>query len=566
MRKDTVRMRDVELKENSKALLENGNGEEFHRRCGNEFIVGSTKGGEFYGVYQINSSSSDQLREIEAQVSASGALGSWSASGDFQQSIRKLSELYSMSFRTYIYGVASNVEKPTTADEMIDFAQKFPQYVEDAGREYLATCMNYETCDNYPIIEEPNQIDIERQKQVLESLADHRLRILNIIASIEYILYHSEQFEPFNSTSLTNEANKLRDAVNLIVAAASRCLNDWQECELLNNLPDPAAISLPKRMDSNVIGAIALAKEAAQRAQRHAQACDLHTRKIVEISRQIKIGSDGVTLANQAKTELSDAKTALMMTQQALVDARTTNAVTDEVLQWIELAEEAVRYANDDILIAEEHWNKCYKIGYAPYWKAPTVIYLGNYGPSGTKSQFSKDFKIDESFYQKYCEDPQSRNPIKILPGCDNPQRIDWGRGSGKLGCPIEDRYGSADMPGHHGITLKTLFGGEQWLKFGVSTEWMSHLYPSGHDSEFYNISNTEWDAAIILESQGTGLRTLVNLRLFCFDGIAKHDNYIDVNRNIVVSQIYSPEPLLDKKRDKFTSGKSIGWIGDSQS
>ena len=207
---------------------------------------------------------------------------------------------------------------------------------------------------------------------MLEWLGSQRLRYLDVISSIEYVLYNHEQFEPFDSSALNSTANTLRKAIDEIMEAASKCVNDYRQCNRID-LPNPV-VPLPARRDSNVIDALHLAQEASKRAELHGRACNDHVRKVLDIGRTTQTGPNGKPSADKAKIELANAKGALSLAQRAYEDARTADRVDNaEIDRLIAVASSWVNRANDDVALAEQKYNtEIYPVGYAPYWNAPT--------------------------------------------------------------------------------------------------------------------------------------------------------------------------------------------------
>lgn len=134
------RMRDVELKASARQLLVSANTDKFRQSYGDEFLVGYTAGGEFYGIYEFATRSEDEYRTFSQTLRGSGGYGAWSGSGtaSFEAAIRKLSETVSMTFKMYSYGGQTTEPLPNTAAELIEYARNFPQLVREVlGRKSM---------------------------------------------------------------------------------------------------------------------------------------------------------------------------------------------------------------------------------------------------------------------------------------------------------------------------------------------------------------------------------------------------------------------------------------------
>ncbi len=520
VRKASARMRDVRLKDTFKVLLENNKTEEFHRSCGNEFIVGSTIGGEFYAVYEFQTTSSDQREEVEAAVRASGALGSFSAEGDFQLSMRKLTDRYSMTFRTYAYGVPSTVLLPSNGNEIVDFARNFPQYVSSSGRVYTGSTLGYVTCENYPTLQ-PNPIDLQQQNLMLEDSAARRLRLLDLIASIDYILFNGSQFETFDSQHLTAKGNELRSQVNALTQAASTCLSDYRQCPLLP-AQDPT-VELPRRRVSSVVGAIALAKEASTQAESNALNVENYARQILEIRRRINVGPEGVQLADEATRALRDAEDSLLLTARYAEDVETTSGVTPETEEFIQRARLAVTRAREDVDTAKRLYQEVYDIGFAPYWTAPTIVLTRlTYKPGNSRQGLVDSSAQVIAFY--YTFDP-SRPSIPLLSNMAKCPKggdliaehffepIDHTRG---IASPIMGCVSSTGMGDLHGIAIF-----DNYIGISNRGDICNNL------QQLFLTADQPMEAVFVLKSTQTQLSTRVALRFIRNDDPSRYREFI---------------------------------------
>lgn len=241
----TKLLRDVLLKEEARNLLARGQNEEFRQRCGDEFIVGVTTGGEFNAVIEVKTQSEEEKRQVSAKVRASGA--TYQVGADFAQAVNKLSEKNELSIFLLQRG-GNETRVPITIDEMINRAVNFPSSVQgDNAYNFSALFQSYETILNLPPT--PNFIDVQHQKDVLEKLSSYRMKCLDTISDIEYILDNHDQFENFDSTELTNRINETNKFLDNIKTSATACLNDYGVCKLPDNVIDMTS-PLPKRQVS----------------------------------------------------------------------------------------------------------------------------------------------------------------------------------------------------------------------------------------------------------------------------------------------------------------------------
>ena len=559
VRHATRRMRDVQLNDGARAVLETGNVEGFRQRCGDEFLVGATAGGEFYGVLEIFTRSDDEHREAQASIRGSGNLGTWSASASFEESIRRLSERFQLQLRIYSVGGLPDQPLPDSPSGLIEFARTFPQLVRGEGAvKYVATFMDYTSLELPP---GPNPIDVLNQREKIEWYAVQRLRFLDLSSSINYALHNSDQFEPFDSGALNQHANIIRSTIDRITAAASRCMNNYQQCDFIE-LPDPAAVRLPRRLDSTLLGARHLAQEASERAQQHGAACHNHLANIVEIRNEIRPGPDGKRLADRARVELENARQALTLAERSVDDvgilANSHPGIGIEGM--LVTAQVARNQAREDVGLAQrnyegdEHEPGIYALGYAPYWKGPNVIHLKRVKHNNGDT-YAWDMILSAAQIAESVEDP-SGGVAKPCPHCEP---FIFSRH--EIFCPIDGWPYVGWMWNAPGAAIESAAGVYFWyerpgvlrlIEFGISKEAARH-------NEMEELAGREFHASVLLESSQTGLRTVVDFQLLCFDGRRIADTYIDYNKEVIGVLRLDEDRRLGRKRGSF--GKGIGWL-----
>ena len=567
VRQAARRMRDVQLNDSARAVLQAGNTEGFRQRCGDEFLVGATSGGEFYGLLEIFTRSEDDYREAQASIRGSGNLGTWSASAAFEEAVRRLSERYELQLRMYSNGGLSDQPLPDSPSGLIEFARTFPQQVRGPGAvKYIATFMDYNSLD---LPAGPNLIDVQNQKEKLEWYATQRLQFLDLSSSIDYILNNSDEFQSFDSNYFAQYNNEIRSSIDRLTAAASRCMNDYNSCQFVD-LPD-AAVRLPQRLDSTVLGARRLAQEASERAQQHGEACHNHLAEILQIRNEIRTGPDGKRLADRARVELANAQQALTLAEHSCDDVELLARGHPDIgiEGMLATAQVARNQAREDVALAQhkyegdEHELGIYAIGYAPYWNGPNVVHLRRviYRDNRTLGWLAdlKDTQLAESV-----RDPSGGTAL-IRPECEAPW-VPHGLPSQKW-CPVDGWphigvFGHA--PGNEDDALSGVAFIYDWrdhsrllhVSFGLSK-------PSGPDEEVEYLAGSVFHGSILLESSQSGLRTVVDFQLLCFNGTRISDAYIDHNGQ-VVGDVRRLDDDRKMGRIRADAGKSIGWLSRS--
>ncbi len=241
----TKRIRDVRLADSARELLATGKREGFRRRCGDEFLVGITTGGEFLGMIEIESRDETDKKDISAKVRASGL--TWKASAEFHSAVERITAQRNTKVTVFRKGTQESI--PIELKDMIDQAKDFPKLVAGANAyAYSASFQSYEVLDLPPTA---NPIDIKAQAYVVERMAAEHMRYQNMLNNIEYVLDHPEQFEQLDRAALSTKANELRGALNRIIESASKCFDNYQLCQLPTDLPDLGVLPQRKSQPRN---------------------------------------------------------------------------------------------------------------------------------------------------------------------------------------------------------------------------------------------------------------------------------------------------------------------------
>lgn len=438
VRSGTRQLQNPALEPSAAQLLTTEEGrEQFRTMYGDEYLAGVTVGGEFIGFIEIRTSNRTEQEEISASVSGSDAIGANRGSASFSSFIQQISARSQLRVSSFQNG--GNEPNPVaTPDALIEKALAFPATVaEDSDYSYLAT---FQTYDILPRPAGANPIDVQNRKDWLEKLGLYRLRYQRVTDSIEYVLDNPQQFKSFNSAALSAKRNELNGVINDLMNKASQCFNDYSQCGVPVDLPDPV-VELPERLTKEESGAIELAKQATAKAQGHALAAKGHAARVIEISQTVKPSPMGKSLADEAKLEAQNAKAAAQLAQNAADAAIVAVDVSPLAGEYAALAKSAAQQANQASQLAQDRSAAIYKVGYAPYWKIPTVIrptfrtgnYFGDGGPTsatwsfrrivwGNVQQYSDTHGNQSTWIalDQLAVDPRG-GEMELLPLCDNP-------------------------------------------------------------------------------------------------------------------------------------------------
>ncbi len=373
VRNSEKRMRAVKLEDSARDLFARDPGA-FRRRCGDEFMIGETTGGEMHGVFEFHCHDETEHRKLTADFSASGGLGTFSGAADFSLAWEKISSYFrgEFEFKFFRAGGSTTKPEPTTPREVLDYAKEFPLMVAQPGGSVPVTAifMDYGSLD---LPQGATPIDIANQKATLERLAAHRLRLLDMLDSIEYLLFNPLQFEPFEAAEWNKKANDVKGVLETITTSARACYLDFKKCDEVPHYDIPVVI-LPRRREASEIGAIDAAREAAQRAKQHARGASEAAIEMARLVAGIATGPAGKVAVDKARIQLQNVSDSLRLCEQAMLDARVILSDDPVVVGLKQDAQRAFEDAQIVLQTAEQRFKGAYAIGCAPYWKGPTAI------------------------------------------------------------------------------------------------------------------------------------------------------------------------------------------------
>ena len=250
VRNSGTRLRDISLTPVAQELLATAGMQTFRKHCGDEVVVGTETGGEFYGLITVETKTRAQAEAVGAVINASYKV--FSAGAGFSDSTRQ--ELGNAKTSVTVYRTGSSGAIPQTISDMIATATEFPNTVNE-GTAVPITMFTAKYTQVIPEIGdyEIGTLVVAERRRTIRELA-RRLDELRLLASnIRYVIAHPGQFEPHDHEELDRAQqaidrvrNALRTALNecrKLVAEDDACLPPAQ------SLP---AVELPDRLSTSV--------------------------------------------------------------------------------------------------------------------------------------------------------------------------------------------------------------------------------------------------------------------------------------------------------------------------
>lgn len=338
-------MLDPELTVKAFDYLRDNGPEAFYRRCGDSFISGYTTGGELFSIIEIKTNSQEEKNQRSAELG--GSFGVFSASGEFSEAIKKISQESNVNVFVYRTGAAAVVK--VTPEEMISEAVEFPTKVSGTSAYiYKATVTPY---TNVPLPPDKEPIDILNAQEVTEKLSEYRLQAYQNLANLEYVVANPIEFVEPDIVSLSNSAAEVRQDINEIVKAARICTRSLENCTFPESLT-LTVVTLPKRVDASTVSvAERKAEEERLRNEAEKRMADAEA----ELQRlKVKLAADAVEMARlkaEADRKQKEADKAREDARKADEDRKKADEERKKAEAEAE-AEAAVRRAMDEAIRA----------------------------------------------------------------------------------------------------------------------------------------------------------------------------------------------------------------------
>jgi hypothetical protein len=229
-------LRDVRLAPHAVRLWESGDKDAWLAAMGDSFCQGMSTGGLLNVVLRIDTENEEQQDEIatELQAGMNTGIAKFNAKAQFSQMVNRLASKTNITLSHMQMG--GKVEIEYTPDRILERAAEFAESVKgNLAVPFSVNASDYRIVSNLPAV--PNKFDRQLQKDVINACGRLRLRYLDQINDIEYVLNKSHQFdwkgrETAWAKDLDTKADALRNALSLIARRASECADNAVTCAL----------------------------------------------------------------------------------------------------------------------------------------------------------------------------------------------------------------------------------------------------------------------------------------------------------------------------------------------
>ena len=203
-------------------------------RFGDCYIHGLKKGGEFFAIYQLTSTSLTERQSLSVEVNAAfeGLLTSAELSAALRSA--KTTSTSHLEIGVHVYRQGSIADADLDRDDIMKTAKGFPVAVAGGNAfPFYVTVQNYSALNNSN--DKFNFIEISNQQDVLADLMRKRFEFLELRDDYSYILQHPADFEKLDGTAVDlgatdNTRLAIISAVNTMQREAVACSKDVQKC------------------------------------------------------------------------------------------------------------------------------------------------------------------------------------------------------------------------------------------------------------------------------------------------------------------------------------------------
>ncbi|UYZ39055.1 hypothetical protein OD350_28705 (plasmid) [Clostridium beijerinckii] len=202
---------------------------DFINQYGSHFIYGLISGGEYYGILEIESKSSEEYREIKSELSGKALVGVMSASGSgtFEQTLNKLSSSYKLK-ATIIRDGAEGALQPISSEQLIKDAINFPASVlNEKAVPFSVLIFPY----NQIVSLDVDEIKINERQYCLNKIAKIYERHMRRRNDLQYAIDNSELFPGLDSAKVEDYIIKINDYLDKLKASVNKVLSESDDLE-----------------------------------------------------------------------------------------------------------------------------------------------------------------------------------------------------------------------------------------------------------------------------------------------------------------------------------------------
>lgn len=247
----TLTLDNPVLSQAASDLLRENNTARFRDRFGDRFILGIKTGGEYFAVYKVESTDSQERTTIAGEIHArAGAPPVAGASLDMDISSKTASSKFKLDVSVFVYQAGgANINTETTLDAIMQKAHVFPTLVTADNAVPYSMLVH-----DYSELRLPRDgllfMDVQNQHDVLTFNAGLLRGFDTVLNDIDFVRKNIDQFKNADGTAVDDNvlAKARKDCLqemDAIRLQMSRCSNDASACARVQVAPEDFRNLLP---------------------------------------------------------------------------------------------------------------------------------------------------------------------------------------------------------------------------------------------------------------------------------------------------------------------------------
>jgi hypothetical protein len=193
----------------------------FRHYCGDKFVTGFRRGGQFIASLTIHNSSDSEQVATSAAVSGGNSAGNVSAS--FSQVISKASQEGRLDYEVTRDGLNDNVPS-LNADELVAYALSYASKIDALATKPI---VEYLTSDYDPLVFDAAvkmKVTVPPWMHLLNDQYMYLFRLFRYKADLTYIAKHPEQFIGFDPILVSKQETLISHQLDLMLSWGTTCL------------------------------------------------------------------------------------------------------------------------------------------------------------------------------------------------------------------------------------------------------------------------------------------------------------------------------------------------------
>lgn len=227
------------------------NPEEFRAVFGDSYIDEIFSGGDFYGLFVMETKDERTKEELGAKLSAkvNGLMVGGEINAEFKNVTEEFQGKTTTTIDAIINGGAAQAN-PTDVEDLRNLYQSFNKSVLDSPIDYQASLKEFKYL---PMPSGPTWVENIARQHTIETCGRYVIDALATRSNVEYLLKYPEQFEAFDKDAeqeVREWLGNLDQRISQWARRAGSCSSDINECAIGQDEQPLSAPKIPVRIQS----------------------------------------------------------------------------------------------------------------------------------------------------------------------------------------------------------------------------------------------------------------------------------------------------------------------------